>query len=246
MLTTISSQSGSVKKPPKLHEVFWLEQRQSDVPDDDLWLGERERAKLAELRFAKRRNDWLLGRWTSKCALAAYLNRSRDRESLTEIEILAASDGAPEAWIGGQHGSAAISISHSNGVALTVAGVAHSMLGCDLERVEPRSEAFISDYFTPHEHRQLRLADLSHRHLLANLFWSAKESTLKAIRSGLRLDTRTLSVILPGGFSQVQDWHPLRVHSVAEDFQGWWKEEEGMVRTIVGRNLSSLPVSLTQ
>jgi 4'-phosphopantetheinyl transferase len=247
MLTTMSSQSVSVKRQPKLPDVFWLERRALDVPVDDLWLGERELAKLAELRFVKRRNDWRLGRWTAKCALAAYLNRAHSREALREIEILAGGDGSPEAWVRGQHGTAAISLSHSNGKALCVVGVAKSALGCDLELVEPRSEAFLSDYFTRDEQRQIRLSDRSQRVLLANLFWSAKESALKAMRTGLRQDTRTLSVVLLDDCSQGREWHPLEVQSdAAEVFQGWWKEEEAMLRTIVGRGRSSLPIPLSQ
>jgi 4'-phosphopantetheinyl transferase len=247
MLTKMSSRSASLKQQQKLHEVFWLEQRELDVPEDDLWLGERELAKLVELRFPKRRNDWRLGRWTAKCALAAYLNQARDREILPEIEILAASDGSPEAWIRGQHGPEAISLSHSHGIALAVVGVAKSALGCDLELVEPRSEAFLSDYFTIEEQQQIGLANSSQRHLLTNLFWSAKESALKAMRTGLRQDTRTLTVVLLDDSHQSREWHALEVHSdTAEVFRGWWKEEEVMLRTIIGTDPLSLPIPLGQ
>lgn len=243
----MSSQSANLKKPPKLREVFWFEQRLSDVPEHDLWLGKRELAKLSELRFAKRRSDWRLGRWTTKCALASYLKNSHSRETLSEIEIVAANDGAPEAWIGGQTAPAAISISHSNGIALTVVGCAQSPLGCDLEQVAPRSEGFLSDYFTAKEQIQFRFADRSLRPLLANLFWSAKESALKALRTGLRQDTRSLSVVLTEEFAHDREWHLIEVQSCTSAvFSGWWREERGMLRTIVGQDPSSLPQPLNQ
>ena len=54
--------------------VYWLEQSDGDVPVGDGWLSAGERATLDRLRIPKRRADWRLGRWTAKCAAAAYLN----------------------------------------------------------------------------------------------------------------------------------------------------------------------------
>ena len=54
--------------------VFWLEQTEADVPPSNDWLGPAELDRCNAFRFAKRRNDWRLGRWTAKCALAAYLD----------------------------------------------------------------------------------------------------------------------------------------------------------------------------
>ena len=70
------------------------------------------------------------------------------------------------------------------------------MLGCDLEIVEPRSDAFVADYFTAEEQEVVRQACPADRFALIALIWSAKESALKALQSGLRIDTRSLSVAL--------------------------------------------------
>jgi 4'-phosphopantetheinyl transferase len=245
MLTITSTQSESTKKQSKRPEVFWLEQRETDVPEDDLWLGERELAKLTGLRFAKRRMDWRLGRWTAKCALASHLNRARNRETLTEIEILPARDGAPEVRVGGLLGAAAISLSHRNGIALCAIASAGTALGCDLELIEPRSEAFISDYLTDEEQRTVAGLGLPQRFVQANLFWSAKESALKAMRTGLRCDTRSLRVILGDDPKGIQEWHPLQVQSKGgELFTGWWKEEATMLRTLVASPPAALPTAL--
>ena len=49
--------------------VSWLTQTLEDLPSALSWLGEKEQEVLAGLRFEKRRQDWLLGRWTAKLAL---------------------------------------------------------------------------------------------------------------------------------------------------------------------------------
>jgi hypothetical protein len=73
-------------------------------------------------------------------------------------------------------------------------------IGCDLVLVEPRSDRFVEDYFVPSEQ------DLVHDppfdaspDLMANLIWSAKESGLRLLRTGLRRDTRSVQVtFFPG------------------------------------------------
>src|ERR1700729_2108316 len=129
-------------------EVHWFEQSLADVSAQDDWLGPWERSHLLRLRFPKRRSDWRLGRWTAKHAVAYDLNLPRDAENLASIEIRPAASGAPEVFLGNEPANLAISISHRDGVAACAVGESGAMLGCDLEIVEPRSEAFVADYFT--------------------------------------------------------------------------------------------------
>ena len=82
-------------------DVYWLERRQSDVPEDNHWLNASEAACLNALRFPKRCADWRLGRWTAKRALSVYLKAPGDPQSLADIEIRAAASGAPEAFVRG-------------------------------------------------------------------------------------------------------------------------------------------------
>ena len=68
-------------------------------------------------------------------------------------------------------------------------------VGSDLELVEARTDAFVRDWFTPAERDLvLRRRDRATRDLLANLVWSAKESALKVLETGLRRDTRSVEV----------------------------------------------------
>jgi 4'-phosphopantetheinyl transferase len=83
-------------------EVYWLEQTEAEVPTNNDWLGESEANRLKTLRFAKRRTDWRLGRWTAKLAISAYWNLPGDFWTLREVEIRAAASGAPEVFFAGQ------------------------------------------------------------------------------------------------------------------------------------------------
>ena len=79
--------------------IYWLEQSARDVPADDNWLCPNELACLKNLRFAKRRADWRLGRWTAKRTVSACLDWPAYSQILAKIEIRATSSGAPEAVI---------------------------------------------------------------------------------------------------------------------------------------------------
>jgi len=106
-------------------------------------------------------------------------------------------------------------------------------LGCDLEVIEARSDGFLEDYFTLEE--QLLVADfpLADRARLVALLWSAKESALKALQLGLRADTRSLRVD-PQITEAAGAWSPLHVRfNDLDSFGGWWREENGLLRTLV-------------
>lgn len=228
--------------------VYWLEQADTDTPAGDHWLSATERARSYGLRFQNRRADWLLGRWTAKLAVAAAAHLPCDGEELAFLEIRSASSGAPEAFVQGKPAPVVISLSHRAGRAVCAVGPAGTALGCDLELPEPHSAAFVSDFFTAEE--QERIARFSQRFRLQSvgLLWSAKESTLKALREGLRLDTRSVAVTLTepveptsGGF-----WHPLDVRCRdGQAFHGWWQNEGGFLRTLVTAPSAGRPVPLS-
>ena len=234
-------------------DVYWLEQSNADVPLDDDWLSPAEKVCLDAMRFPKRRADWRLGRWTAKRALAACLNTAAGSCSLASIEIRPAASGAPEAFIADRPASVSISLSHSDGNALCVIAARDTALGCDLELIEPRSDAFVADYFTGKEQALIAQAPAADRPLVSTLLWSAKESALKALREGLRLDTRLVTVSLPEAITCVGPdegtaaqnpgklrssqavWHRLNVGCASgEVFCGWWRQAGHFVRTIVG------------
>ena len=174
--------------------IGFLLRQLSQVPADDGWLTAAERRWFNDRRSAKRIADWRLGRWTAKAAIGAFLERQA-RPRPVAIEILAAEDGAPGVFTNGRPLPVSLSLSHSHGRAVSVVAETGFALGCDIERIEPRSSAFVTSYFTRSECATLAAADSSGRDLLANLLWSAKESALKALRHGLRADTRAIEVV---------------------------------------------------
>lgn len=240
--------------------VYWLEQSEADVPVHDDWLSANEAVLAAGLHFAKRRNDWRLGRWTAKCALSAYLNLPAEIYNFHEMEVRAAADGAPETWFAGHPAGVTISISHCAGIAICALASAGVYVGCDLEMVEPRSHAFTADYFADSEQAWVARASADERDRLVTLLWSAKESAMKALRAGLRLDTRSVTVdpFIPT-FDLIR-WKPLSVRytdcRLPEDharrghyfgdhsFHGWWQEADKIVRTLVAAPAPGLPIRL--
>jgi 4'-phosphopantetheinyl transferase len=232
-------------------DVYWLEQAESDIPAHDNWLSAKDAACLGGFRFAKRRSDWRLGRWTAKRALAIYWNLPNDAKTLSEIEIRPAPSGAPQAFLADEPADVAISLSHRNGVAGCVIAKSGAQLGFDLEIAERRSEAFVQDYFATEERDLISQTDAADRPQLVALLWSAKESALKALRTGLRMDTRSVIVSPltqgkdePGEIGErdiscrlpraLNSWCPLHVRCAdGQEFQGWWQHTGDLLRTLV-------------
>jgi 4'-phosphopantetheinyl transferase len=205
----------------------WLTSAAAEVPRGDAWLSARERAVLAGLRVAKRRDDWRLGRWTAKAAVAVWLGVDPER-----VEVLAAADGAPDAWLDGAPAPVSLSLSHRAGRALAAVGDLPAAVGCDLELVEPRSGPFVREWLTAGEQAALGPLDGAARDVAANLMWAGKEAAAKVRREGLRLDVRHAEVEIGAAGS---GWRPLTVRWLEGDTTaGWWCAADGWVMTIAG------------
>jgi 4'-phosphopantetheinyl transferase len=247
-------------------DVYWLEQTEADVPVDDDWLSTSEAARLNGMRFAKRRADWRLGRWTAKRALAISLNMPSHLEALAGIEIRPAESGAPEVFLANQPAAVTISLSHRRRAAVCAVAPSGVALGCDLEIIEPRSDGFIADYFAPEERALVARGAVADRSRLLALLWSEKESALKALREGLRLDTRRVIVSLAEAPQRrgedhegcVEDsdpsfrpsfgpsnWHRLHVrYTGGQIFHGWWQHTGDLLRTLVAAPPPAPPIFL--
>ena len=238
-------------------DVSWLQQSEADLPATDDWLCESEAVRQSSFRFAKRRADWRLGRWTAKCAVAASLRLPHDHLSFRQIEIVPASTGHPEVTLHDHTDKVTISISHRGAFAFCAVARGSVKLGCDLEMIEPRSDAFIADYFTEKEQQLIAQTSRAERSLMVSLLWSAKESALKALHVGLRADTRSVEVKeldLQGHWYGETDprstgdnlsfelssifetkWSKLQIQCAGgTNFSGWWQHWNNLVRTIVG------------
>jgi len=238
-------------------ETHWLEQTEADLPAHDDWLSADEAVFLSRMRFAKRRADWRLGRWTAKRAAAAYLDLFGDPHALREIEVSPAPSGAPELVVANRPAPVTISISHRAGIAACAIATGDVQLGCDLELIEPRDASFVADYFTSEEEELISHEPEESRPRLVTLLWSAKESALKALREGMRLDTRCLAVTFDTQtkheraagalrpYSELNRWRPLEVrYERSEVFHGWWQSTDQLVRTLVGAPAPLAPLFL--
>lgn len=201
---------------------------QDDVPADDDWLSDDEREALGGLAGPKRQAEFRLGRYTAKGAVAAWLG-----EDPAAVEIAGAADGAPEAWSGGAPAPVSLSLSHRHGRALAVVAGKGAAVGCDLERLDPRRDAFVRRCLAPAERELAEGGDEERRVLVVNLAWTAKEAALKLLRAPRGLDLRqaVAHFAVEEGDGR---WHALTVEwPDRPGASGWWRAEPGWVMATV-------------
>ena len=192
------------------------------------WLAPQERRVLDGLRVDKRRRDWLLGRWTAKSLIRTYLQRKNGADvDISHIAVLADDDGAPHAVVAGHRLAASISISHSHATAFCALSASGS-IGADIEKIEARSELFVADYLTVEEQSAVASTPTPDRARLINAIWSAKESILKARRTGLREDPRSICCL-----PRYEETAWQRVATPGRDgTNAWWRSTPDHVLTV--------------
>ena len=225
--------------------IQWLARGMGDVPSSGEWLAPAESARLAGLRFPKRRSELRLSRWTAKLALAAALGLDDDAGALAGIEIRPAEMGAPIAFVREQPAPVAVSLTGRADWAVCVVAPSGLAVGCDLELVEPRTDRFARDWLTPAEQDLISgAASGDEEQVLANLVWSAKESALKALRTGLRRSTRSVEVEVVDRAGH-RRWARFGVR--AEEglsFHGWWRRYGDFLLTCAAGAACDPPVSI--
>jgi 4'-phosphopantetheinyl transferase len=214
--------------------TWWLARGEDQLPATADWLSAAERNRADALRYTKRRTDFLLGRRTLKLAVARVIGWPDDPATLARIEGRNAPSGAPRLYIDGQPAGRGVSLTDRAGCAVCLVADRAAALGCDVEIVEPRSDAFVRDYLTEAEQRLVDGAGPA-RDMAANLIWSAKESALKVLETGLRRDTRSVEVAVAVAELSPPErtWSALRVRT-AEGvvFPGWWRRSGAFLVTV--------------
>ena len=151
--------------------IYWtlVERARVDLSNPEIFLSPDELQKLGALRFPKRRGEWLLGRWTAKSLAHSLDDFSHYRPA--DLEIRSRPGGAPYLQVlDGTCPSLSLSISHSGELAFCTLTLAAGLaVGADLEKVEPRTNEFLQDYFTPAEWDRVRLGPAGSRDLAATL-----------------------------------------------------------------------------
>ncbi len=231
---------------PCSHIVTWLTVEAGqflsglNAHGDADFLSPEERQKLSTLRFSNRSSSWLLGRRAAKTLLR---RACPDLTYLPETAITIANEpsGAPVIQVDGRQSyPGCLSITHRLNLALAAyCPTPGWRVGIDLEQVEARHESFLHDFFTPGEVETARACRGELHALWITLAWSVKESVLKALGAGLRLDTRSVEVGLADGLeNSVQrpaQWQDVTVRSPL--FQDgccrvWWQPRDGFILTL--------------
>ncbi len=229
----------------------WLARGEHELPLTEDWLTEGEAHRAAGMRFTKRRQEYLLRRWVGKHAVAATAGLTTELRSLASIEVANRPSGAPYVLVEGAPLGLDVSLTDRAGWAVCVVGADLSRVGCDLEIVEPRSAGFVTDFLTPAEQDYVASTSAADRDAAANLLWSAKESALKVLRTGLRRDTRSVEVsvgapgaeISPG--HEVRGWNRLEVRPAEGGvFPGWWRRDGPFLLTVASDQSLPEPRSL--
>jgi 4'-phosphopantetheinyl transferase len=210
----------------------WLSRGHLTVPMARHWLSGYERQRLEGMRHPKPRAEYVLRRWTAKSAVAVELGMPLEYATLCNIEVRTAPSGAPDLFINGVRPGLEISLTDRAGWAVCLMSETSGRLGCDLELLEPRSPGLVRDCFTERE-RHLVHQSPDGLKLVAPPIWSAKESALKVLRTGLRRSPRTVDVALTDE-TPSQGWSPLVVWlDEGGRFSGWWRRYGCFVLTAV-------------
>lgn len=130
-----------------------------------------------------------------------------------------------------------------NGANLTREETDHA-IGADLEFIERRDHAFVQDFFTPAEMALVDGTGAGERERVVTAVWSAKEAVLKALRTGLRLDTRQVECLIRPPLPVTDQWmsFPITVRSPKYQgavWTGWWQRAAAypdFVMTLVEKN----------
>lgn len=225
--------------------IHWLIESAQDMQEKPEWfLSPAEQPKYTEFRFDKRRREWLLGRWTAKRLMQAVMLEQDNRViALDAIEIANDAHGAPYVTLNAERLTFNLSLSHSFDHALCA--VSTTRVGADLERIVPREQNLVDDYFTRDEIARVNGCLPETRDLVINAIWSAKEAALKARRKGLSVDTRMVEISLAPFAVAPEHWTDFQIHFAGGDapwssLRGWWRVMDGFVLTLAA-NIQESP-----
>ena len=157
-----------------------------------LTLNHQERREFYSLGGPEHRQlEWLLARIAAKDAIRNCLKKRHGLSvHMADIEIAKDAHGRPEPrgyWMQKIGYAPALSISHSDGLAIAIAGrcTARQRLGIDVQKIEPRSPDFEGVAFTSQERGLLDSIGNPARQEWLTRFWCAKEAVGKALGRGL-------------------------------------------------------------
>jgi 4'-phosphopantetheinyl transferase len=149
-------------------------------------LTEGERRRMAAMASARRRAQFVAGRWLLHCVAGEVFGEAGYAlDTLDDRPLLRASDGS----------TASCSISHSGEVVICAAARAVAT-GVDIELIRPRSNWNALCARVLHPRERLRLRDLDEASAWRGFYelWTAKEAVAKALGIGLAFPFAALCI----------------------------------------------------
>ena len=175
-----------IQDPFQSDQAFWMQVWAHLV----LTRGERE--AFRKMRGPnKRRTEWLLGRIVAKDALRVLIKQVANLELCpADIEIGNDKYGRPiptGTWSGMIENVPVLSLAHSDGIAVAVAGIGGTSLGVgvDIERIRSHSPSFVEEAYVAEERLFLQSLPEPQREEWTTRLWCVKEAVAKCLGRGL-------------------------------------------------------------
>jgi phosphopantetheine--protein transferase-like protein len=166
-----------------------------------LLLNHNEKQIFRNLGKSKNRQiQWLMGRLVAKDAVRMFLKQRYKMElGPADVEIAQDEYGCPVpqgAWAKEIKAVPALSLAHTNGIAVAIAGYQNTgqRIGIDIEEIRSLEQGFETTAFAPKEVELLDSITESARQQWLIRFWSAKEAAAKALGRGLAEGPQSLAV----------------------------------------------------
>lgn len=132
------------------------------------------------LKFEKRKKEYLLGRYSAKMALSVLSRENQLDSILIEQGVFKQPIVSGSAMLQNLE----VTITHCDGLAAAVAFPQAYPLGIDIERVSPDKIKVIEREMTEEEKKILKVLPMSEAASLTS-FWTAKEALSKVLKTGL-------------------------------------------------------------
>jgi len=184
------------------------------------FLNEGEREIYWGFKTRKRQLEWLAGRVAIK---SLYSRVNNLNVSSAELIVERETSGLPYLVERGERASGRISISHNAGWVAVCQSDSELRIGIDLEEIRSRDPAFLTDYFSQAEQEQIMNGGIHTLDFRTNLIWSAKESVLKAISTGLGTDPLKVEIDGLHSFEKKNGWSVLSAGYPEDKTQTSWK-----------------------
>ena len=162
-----------------------------------------EREQALAIKHSGRRNQFILGRQAARGLLSILLH-----EEPAAVPLFSAPDGGVDVG----RAPYCVAIAHTGSVAVALAGPAP--VGIDIEPIRARKEGLLQRVLSAGEQEMIQNLPLDPQRKVL-LAWTAKEATLKALRTGLRRSLKDLRLELDSrghtGLCRVPNREPLRL-----------------------------------